>query len=566
MISPMHVILSHKNTVIFIDRTDVGPTRINTTAGNSAYSVGELPMRVTLRTCISYRRLSEWLIRNRTADVELPSFLSRTELRLADGNLRGLNLATNSFCSAGHTTPNGMIMNNGGTFIAQALNNPKYNNYVSLRRLMPCDDGTCDWDSSTTMAVNRWYPVSQRMPNGNIVLVGGSASNIGGNGINNQNQASFEYLVKAPKEKTYPLLFLNQTLPFNLYPFLHLMKNGRFFLFANWMSCEIDLTSPLGQCTRYYPNITSVDGQLYSRSHPYTSAGAVLAIRPEANYTEQYMICGGGQALPTGTTGIPPAQTCGTINLNDDNPQWVYEIMPGPKIMGTLVVLPTGQMVFTAGVKTGMAGYYLSANPSNQTYMYDPTVPLPDLPANSSYPTTVSPRWSLDAISSIPRVYHSSVTMLPDATVMIAGSNYRGFYTDPYPLGGFLGTEFRVETFYPPYWFVRGSMGGVVAPKPVIAVTTTSLAYSQTFTITWAAAAASLSSVFDVVIEDAGFNTHGTTMGQRVVGLVQVSNIPTDGAVAGVITATAPPNANLAPPGYYMVFVVVDGVPSSAVW
>eukprot|EP00850_Spirogloea_muscicola_P024473 SM000885S23790 [mRNA] locus=s885:697:1966:- [translate_table: standard] len=38
-ISPMHVILTYKDTLIYIDRSDVGPTRINTSAGVSAYSV-----------------------------------------------------------------------------------------------------------------------------------------------------------------------------------------------------------------------------------------------------------------------------------------------------------------------------------------------------------------------------------------------------------------------------------------------------------------------------------------------------------------------------------------------
>ena len=52
--------------------------------------------------------------------------------------------------------------------------------------------------------------------------------------------------------------------------------------------------------------------------------------------------------------------------------------------------------------------------------------------------------------------------------------------------------------------------------------------------------------------------THSVNMEQRYVPL-------TFTAGAGSLTATAPANANVAPPGVYMLFVVdADGVPSVA--
>jgi len=55
-----------------------------------------------------------------------------------------------------------------------------------------------------------------------------------------------------------------------------------------------------------------------------------------------------------------------------------------------------------------------------------------------------------------------------------------------------------------------------------------------------------------------GAQTHAFDMEQRMVGLSFTSG-------DGVLQVTAPPNGNIAPPGYYMLFVVDSaGVPSVA--
>jgi hypothetical protein len=61
-----------------------------------------------------------------------------------------------------------------------------------------------------------------------------------------------------------------------------------------------------------------------------------------------------------------------------------------------------------------------------------------------------------------------------------------------------------------------------------------------------------------VVLVRPGAATHAFDMEQRLVGLSYV-------AASGVLTVTAPPNGNIAPPGYYMLFVLnAAGVPSVA--
>ena len=54
--------------------------------------------------------------------------------------------------------------------------------------------------------------------------------------------------------------------------------------------------------------------------------------------------------------------------------------------------------------------------------------------------------------------------------------------------------------------------------------------------------------------------THGADATQRVVKLV------VRGTPGNSIALTAPADAGIAPPGYYMLFVLHQGVPSVAKW
>ena len=65
-------------------------------------------------------------------------------------------------------------------------------------------------------------------------------------------------------------------------------------------------------------------------------------------------------------------------------------------------------------------------------------------PANSSLPVRFT---EIQESSGIPRMYHSSALLMPDATVLVSGSNPNILMTTD----GQFPTEFRVQTFYPPY-------------------------------------------------------------------------------------------------------------------
>ena len=141
------------------------------------------------------------------------------------------------------------------------------------------------------------------------------------------------------------------------------------------------------------------------------------------------------------------------------------------------------------------------------------------------------------------RLYHSVALLLPDATVWLAGGNpQRGTY------------EQNMEIYQPPYLFTSANNGTALAARPSISSAPASISYGNAFTVQTPNAA----NINSVVLVRNGAVTHAFDMDQRVVGLAFTAGV-------GTLTVTGPPNGNIAPPGYYMLFLLDNtGVPSIA--
>jgi hypothetical protein len=137
--------------------------------------------------------------------------------------------------------------------------------------------------------------------------------------------------------------------------------------------------------------------------------------------------------------------------------------------------------------------------------------------------------------------------LLPDGRVLSSGGGICGTCDSV----GYLAKN--AEVFTPPYLFKHDG-SGELAPRPVIDTAPGVTAYDTPFDIATPDAAG----IAKVAMIRLGSVTHSVNMEQRYVPLAFTRG-------AGTITATAPRNANIAPPGVYML-VVVDaaGVPSVA--
>jgi hypothetical protein len=190
--------------------------------------------------------------------------------------------------------------------------------------------------------------------------------------------------------------------------------------------------------------------------------------------------------------------------------------------MPDAVLLPDGNVLVMNGSSSGYADN--GANPVWEAELYNPA-------ANT---------WTTLCAMQVPRLYHATALLLPDGRVMTAGTDSL-WNPDP-----FHHAELRVELFEPPYLF-----GG---PRPVIAGAPATIAYGAPFAVETPDA----TSITAASLLRCGSCTHSFNPDQRYVGLVITARD------AGSITVLAPPDGFVAPPGYYMLFILREGIPSVA--
>src|SRR3954471_20437716 len=234
-----------------------------------------------------------------------------------------------------------------------------------------------------------------------------------------------------------------------------------------------------------------------------------------------------GKELVTG--GGPSTRSAKVINMNGAA---TTVTATAPMAYGrrqhNLTVLADGTVLATGGNSSGVD----LIDMSHGVY-----------PAEQWNPATG--QWHTLAAMQVTRQYHSTALLLPDARVLSAGGGICGECDQV----GYLAKN--AEIFSPPYLF---QADGTPAPRPSIDAMPAQTSYGAPMVITTGAAA----SIRKVGLVRLGAVTHSNNMEQRYVPLAFTADATT-------ITATAPANANVAPPGFYMLFIVdANGVPSIA--
>src|SRR3954451_11746882 len=156
-------------------------------------------------------------------------------------------------------------------------------------------------------------------------------------------------------------------------------------------------------------------------------------------------------------------------------------------------------------------------------------------------------QWKTLAAMQVTRQYHSTALLLPDGRVLSSGGGICGTCDTV----GYLAKN--AEVFTPPYLFKHDG-SGELAPRPVVESAPAGVAYGTAFDVGTPDAA----SIRKLALIRLGAVTHSVNMEQRYVPL-------TFTAGSASLTATGPANANVAPPGMYMLVAVdANGVPSVA--
>jgi len=120
--------------------------------------------------------------------------------------------------------------------------------------------------------------------------------------------------------------------------------------------------------------------------------------------------------------------------------------------------------------------------------------------------------------------------------------------------------EQHIEIYSPAYLFTTDANGNTIhATRPTIQSAPARIGYgSGTFQVNLDESNPADANINSVVLARPGSDTHAWNMEQRLVDLAFTSS-------SGVLTVNLPPNSNVAPPGYYMLFILNSaGVPSIA--
>ncbi|GMN50579.1 hypothetical protein TIFTF001_019728 [Ficus carica] len=436
------------------------------------------------------------------------------EFDINTSKIRPLKLVYDPWCSSGGLAVDGTLVGTGGWD----------NGVKTVRYMKPCNSS-----------------------DGGFVVVGG------------RRAFSYEYVPPPGKSNNnkakYFLPLLDQTTDMdenNLYPFVHLSTDGNLFIFANNRSVLLNPKS--NSVLRELPVLPGG-----ARNYPASAMSALLPIRLDLNVNgaaqappppAEVLICGGAKHKSYGSaargTFLPALQDCNRITVTDPVPVWRTENMPSRRVMGDMLILPTGDLLLLNGAKSGTAAWFFADNPNLIPVLYRPD-------------EQVNQRFTELAATDIARMYHSSAAVRPDGKIIVAGSNTNpGYnYTAKYP------TELRVEKFSPPYLdpALAKQRPEIAEESPV-----TELSYGKKFEVVFKLRTGRLSNGdVKLTMYAPPFTTHGYSMNQRMLVLQKDMVVRISRGVHRVVAA-APPSGVVAPPGYYLLFVVHRGVPSKGIW
>lgn len=218
-----------------------------------------------------------------------------------------------------------------------------------------------------------------------------------------------------------------------------------------------------------------------------------------------------------GTTDSVPTATAEILDVIPNAPLWRYtRPMNFPRMHHNGVLLPDGTVLVVGG-QSGPDAENVHPPPSAvlEAEIFDPTTET----------------WTVAAAMQRPRVYHSTAVLLFDGRVLVGGTN----------------DEYTTEIYSPPYLF-KG-------PRPEILAAPSTMKYGSSCCVEFSSTTTNNS----VSLIRLSAVTHGVNMDQRYVRLADLS------CGDGTKSVKSPANAALAPPGFYMLFVVnSDGVPSPA--
>jgi Domain of unknown function (DUF1929)/Carbohydrate binding domain len=278
--------------------------------------------------------------------------------------------------------------------------------------------------------------------------------------------------------------------------------------------------APNGKVVQFGPEAT-----LRSLDSNGTGGWTTLGTR-DANYRDYgaYAMYAPGKVLVTG--GAASLNTTQIVDVNATLNVSSAAAMNFGRRQHNLTVLPDGTAIATGGISNG-AGLVDVNAAVFAAEVWNPS-------AN---------RWDIMDSENVPRQYHSTALLLPDGRILSAGGGFCGAC----PLATYFNKNAQI--FSPTYLFNKD---GTPAKQPAITSAPATATYGSSFGVK------TDTDIARVTLIALSSVTHSVNMNQRFMELSFTKS-------GNNLTVTAPANANLAPQGTYMLFVLnAQGVPSVA--
>ena len=435
-------------------------------------------------------------------------------------------LSKDLFCVGQNQLPNGNILLTGGTATYENDINNCNGRWHGARYAFELDVATGTLVEQAPMNTGRWYPTQVTLPNGRVIVVSGF-----------DDFGSYNYLAEVydPITKSWSISYdpfctnsycvgydttcpgagtpcfggLNQsTAPWlSTYPRMFLMPSG--LVYTSSQREQLFLLDP--STGRW----THVGQSAFGQYRDYGTS-ILLPLQNSSSERGKVMVLGGSVTATGPATDVVEIHDFNQGTSTSPNIRTVPRLNRGRKFL-LPIILPNGKIVIFGGSSQA------NENPVFVPEMFDPE--------------NESQGWVNLPAATVPRVYHGTALLLPDGSVWTAGGT---------PQAGV--SELRIEIFRPSYFFSATA-------RPTISSTPTVGGYGASITIPTPDAA----NITRVSLVKTGCQTHHYDTDMRLIWL------PITNRGTNTVTVSAPINANIAPPGYYMIHVL-DGslVPSTA--
>jgi Domain of unknown function (DUF1929)/PKD domain len=367
---------------------------------------------------------------------------------------------------------------------------------------------TSQYVQSQNMVDGRWYATATALADGRIMAMSGLTQTGG------TSQTIEIYDLQRAGAGWSPPTSVPFTPP--LYPRVGLLPGGKVFYTGHGSGTSNASAWIFDPATGGWTQSATTN-----RNRSYGSSVLLPLLPP--SYVPRVMNFGGGGNPATSSTDI--------IDLSVATPSYnAGPNMSTGRIQMNAVILPNGKILAEGGSVNNES----PDMPGKTADLYDPA----------------SNTMSSAGTAAYSRLYHSTALLLPDATVVSTGSNpgNRGSY------------EPATEIYTPSYLYdVNDHL--VTTNRPQI----TGLSFSGPvhYGVPFSVSYSSISPISSAVLIRPGSATHAMDMEQRLIGLCG-STSPCS-ASGNTLSLTTPPNGSIAPPGYYMLFLLDSaGVPSKA--